>query len=100
MESVNVARLKASLSAYLTRVKAGEEVLVTERGRPIARLSPVLLSLDDPHRVRDLARQGRVRLPDKQADPQFWEQFWKLPHPEDSQGLALKALLQDRERGW
>lgn len=99
MESVNVARLKASLSAYLAKVKAGEEVVVTERGRPIAKLSPVRLSLDDPDRVRELARQGRIRLPENQADPQFWEQFWKLPHPEDPRGLALQALLEEREDG-
>ena len=40
MKTVPVAELKASLSAYLRRVKAGEDVLVTERGRPIARLTP------------------------------------------------------------
>ncbi|HEY3118351.1 MAG TPA: type II toxin-antitoxin system prevent-host-death family antitoxin [Chloroflexota bacterium] len=99
MESVNVARLKASLSAYLARVKTGEEVVVTERGRPIARLSPVRLPLNDPERVRELARQGRIRLPDKQADPESWAQFWKRPRPEDPEDLTLKALLEDREEG-
>jgi hypothetical protein len=27
------------------------------------------------------------------------EEFWKLPWPEDSEGLALKGLLEDREHG-
>lgn len=27
------------------------------------------------------------------------EEFWKLPKPEDPEGLALKALLDDREHG-
>ena len=26
------------------------------------------------------------------------EEFWKLPWPEDSEGLALKGLLEDREQ--
>ncbi len=36
-----VAQLKADLSRYLERVKGGQEVLVTDRGRPVARLVPV-----------------------------------------------------------
>ena len=38
MTTVGVARLKAELSRYLAAVKHGEEVLITERGRPVARL--------------------------------------------------------------
>ncbi|MFQ5520338.1 MAG: type II toxin-antitoxin system Phd/YefM family antitoxin, partial [Candidatus Methylomirabilia bacterium] len=40
MKLANVAKLKATLSEYLARVKAGEEVIVTERGKPIARIVP------------------------------------------------------------
>jgi prevent-host-death family protein len=40
MKTTTVSKLKASLGEYLRSVKAGEEVLVTERGRPVARLSP------------------------------------------------------------
>ena len=38
MVTVGVARLKAELSQYLAAVKHGEEVLITECGRPVARL--------------------------------------------------------------
>lgn len=41
MESAGIAELKARLSEYLSRVEAGEEVLVTDRGRPVAWLVPV-----------------------------------------------------------
>jgi prevent-host-death family protein len=37
---VGVRELRAHLSRYLKRVAAGEEIVVTERGRPVARLSP------------------------------------------------------------
>ena len=36
-----VAQLKAQISHYLRRVKAGEEVIVTERGIPVARIVPI-----------------------------------------------------------
>jgi prevent-host-death family protein len=35
---VSVRQLKGSLSRYLKRAAAGEEVTVTSRGRPVARL--------------------------------------------------------------
>lgn len=41
MRSMKIAALKDSLSATLRRVEAGEEVLVTDRDRPIAILRPV-----------------------------------------------------------
>jgi len=39
--SVGVRELKDQLSGYLERVKAGEEIVVTHHGTPIARLSAV-----------------------------------------------------------
>ena len=57
---VGVRDLKNNLSRYLDRVQGGEEVIVTERGRPIARLS----SLDHPSdRLAALVASGAVRPP-------------------------------------
>jgi len=41
MTRVGIAELKARLSEYLMRVKAGEEILVSDRGRPVTRLVPI-----------------------------------------------------------
>ena len=38
---VSVRELKNRLSAYLTRAARGEELIVTSRGRPVARLGPL-----------------------------------------------------------
>jgi prevent-host-death family protein len=43
---VAVRELKARLSAYLERAAAGELITVTDRGRPIAVLGPVLDAVD------------------------------------------------------
>ena len=52
--------LKNSLSKYLDRVQNGEEIIVTERGRPVARLS----ALDHPSdRLAALIAAGAVRPP-------------------------------------
>lgn len=37
---VGVRELKSKLSEYLARTAAGEEIIVTDRGRPVARLTP------------------------------------------------------------
>ena len=40
-ETVGVRELRQNLSKYLDRVKAGEDLVVTEHGREVARLMPI-----------------------------------------------------------
>jgi prevent-host-death family protein len=58
---VGVRELHDRLSEYLERVEAGGEVVVTRRGRPIARLS----GLDAESPLADLERRGLVRMPER-----------------------------------
>ena len=46
MDRVGVRELKTHLSRHLKRVQAGERLLVTERGRSIATISPVNVPAD------------------------------------------------------
>lgn len=96
MKTAPVAKLKASLSEYLRRVKAGEEVIVTERGKPIARLSSLERAAALPQHLVAMERQGRIKL----GSGRLPRNFWKLPRPKDPKGLTLKALLEEREEGW
>ena len=57
---VGVRDLKNNLSRYLDRVQEGEEVIVTDRGRPVARLSALDHSTD---RLAELIAAGVVRPP-------------------------------------
>lgn len=47
-QTVGVRELRQNLSKYLARVKAGESLVVTERGREVARLLPTRPA-DDPY---------------------------------------------------
>jgi len=58
--TVGVRDLKNNLSRYLDRVRNGEEVIVTDRGRPVARLTAVDQSSD---RLAELIAAGAVRPP-------------------------------------
>jgi prevent-host-death family protein len=57
---VGVRELHDRLSEHLERVEQGAEVVVTRRGRPIARLSAV----DEEDALEDLVRRGLVTPPD------------------------------------
>jgi prevent-host-death family protein len=58
---VGVRELHDRLSEYLKRVEGGQEVLVTRRGQPIARISAA--ESRDP--LTELAERGLVRLPER-----------------------------------
>lgn len=61
MKKVAVSEFKASLSRYLSAVKAGDELLVTERGRPVARIVPASPTEAMTERLARLARSGLIR---------------------------------------
>jgi prevent-host-death family protein len=90
MKVTTIATLKASLSELLAGVKAGEEVIVTERGRPVARILPYVPGDSE---LDDLARGGLVRRP-RGALP---DGFWSHSGPPDPRGRLLDALLTERE---
>ena len=41
MIKTNIREAKAKLSAYLSQVEQGEEVMIVRRGKPVAMLKPV-----------------------------------------------------------
>ncbi len=95
VKSVPIAVLKAKLSEHLDAVKAGEEIIVTERGEPIARLLPIAQAESMEVRMVRLVAAGLVKPPKRPLS----DDFWTLPMPEDPEGLVLKALLEEREEG-
>lgn len=66
MQSLSLAEAKSHLSAVVDRVEAGEEVVITRRGRPVARIVPEReLNADEAQRwvdeVRAFLRDQPVR---------------------------------------
>lgn len=56
MRTVNISDLKARLSAHIQMVRDGEEVLVCDRNRPVARIVPVPLTDYSDHERQMIAR--------------------------------------------
>jgi prevent-host-death family protein len=68
MGRVGIKELKNHLSRYLRRTKEGEEIVVTERGTPIAIIQPIqkvgsLATLEA--RLAQLASLGQLTLPSR-----------------------------------
>lgn len=55
---VGIAELRDSLSRYLAEVKRGNEIIVTDHGRPVARILPASTS-----KLEALIEEGRVTPP-------------------------------------
>ena len=93
MSAVGVRELKNRLTYYLGRAKKGEEVIVTERGHPVAILQSLQGGLDraSPLEVRlaSLAALGIVTLPSGKP--------LRRTHPIRVAGPPVsKAILEDR----
>ncbi len=90
--SASVVQFKARMSEYLRQVKAGGELLITERGVPIVRVTP----LDDAERKSTrrlrLARAGQIK-PGRGRVPKVLQ---SPPEGERTGEGVLGALLAER----
>ena len=93
MRTVNIADLKNNLSAHLERVRAGEELLVKDRNRPIARLVPLASGEDLDSEEIELAAAGLIRLPTSSLP----DSFWKMQAPHVSFKDAVSAVTSERD---
>jgi prevent-host-death family protein len=96
MTRVSITELKAKLSEHLAAVRAGEEVIVTDRGRPVARLGPVEGEREMESRLTSLVRAGRLRPP---TTTRLDVAELIAGAADDPDGLALASLLEERRTG-
>lgn len=86
MKEVGIAELKARLSEYLRRVRAGDGLIVLDRSTPIARIVPWAQPAT-PLRVR-----GPKRPSTRPCDV-------RLPRPASLERDVVELLLEDRAAG-
>jgi prevent-host-death family protein len=82
---VGIRELRANLSRWVKLVHDGDELIVTDRGRAVARLVPV----DGERKIDRLVREGLV-LP----APRPWR--GPLPKPIEGAGPLSDLVLDDR----
>lgn len=89
----SIREMKNRLSQYIKRVRTGREVIITDRGKPVARLVPVVPQMDETDIVaRTLAlpwvRPGKGGKPKGAKHPIPWKR---------GQKLASNIVLEDRD---
>jgi antitoxin (DNA-binding transcriptional repressor) of toxin-antitoxin stability system len=96
MKTVGVRELKNRLSDYIRQVRAGDTVLVTDRGHVVAELAPPGHGTADtsvPAGLQALAKRGLVVI----GAPVEKAIYRELPRPRGLRRTA--AQLLDEERG-
>jgi prevent-host-death family protein len=96
MRTAPVARLKAELSRYLRLVKSGEEILVTEHRVPVARLVPIETAGVIDEGLRELERQGLLRI----GTGKLPKGFWRQRRARDPRGRLRSAVTGERGSSW
>jgi prevent-host-death family protein len=77
MERIGVRELRSDLAAAVRRAGAGERIVVTVDGRPVAQLGPLEAS-DDELSLDDLAARGLLELARRtdRPEPDFSMPMW------------------------
>jgi prevent-host-death family protein len=89
MRSANIAELRDRLTHYLREVRAGQEIIVRDRQRPIAKIVP--LTVDDADDAA-LVAAGLMR----KAQRPLSANFWRPRRPRVTIRAAVAALSADR----
>jgi antitoxin (DNA-binding transcriptional repressor) of toxin-antitoxin stability system len=94
MKQVGLRELKNHLSEYMRLVRAGEHILVTDRGHVVAELGPppAATARDPSAALAELERKGVLRPPTAKGRA-LYPRFRRLVPP----GTAQRLL--DEERG-
>ncbi len=93
MKTATITQAKNGLSALIDRVRAGESVVITDRGRPVARLEPATSSDSRDGRLARLERAGMLRIGNSAPPVAAIRQ----PAPRLAEGAsAVQALLDER----
>ena len=93
MRTVNIADLKKNLSAHLERVRAGEELIIKVRNRPVARLLPLPIGDNLDAEEEALVAAGLMRLPAKEKS----DDFLALPAPRAAMRDIQAVIRAERD---
>jgi prevent-host-death family protein len=93
--TASIAEVKARLSEYVRRVKAGHEVVVTERGVPVARLTGLEVAERRATRRDRLAKTGVVTA----GKGRVRRMLHSAPAGQTGGAEVLAALIADRDEG-
>jgi len=89
METIGLRELNQNPSSAVARVRAGESIIVTDRGRPVLRLVP---EIENPSTLERMISDGTVRPPAEQGMPDV------VPELADDVASLSDLVIADRDK--
>lgn len=88
-KTIGIRELKEQLSGHIHEVKNGATLVITERGKPVARLIPVAADLDD--KIQQMLDSGMASWNGHKPPTEGFRASVKGPQ------TVSELLLEDRE---
>lgn len=89
-----VKEIRDHFTQYLDKIKSGEEVLVTDRGKPVALISPVPQEEHLQAKLKMASIKGLIRMPQKEENIPVHKKM-RL-----SGKSITDIILEEREAAW
>lgn len=98
MRKASITYVKNNLSAVVKMVREGTPVLLTDYGKPVARLEPLSEQdlADAENHLNDLEKRGLIRRSRKPLPASFWK---SAPVKTRDGSSVVEALLEERRSG-
>ncbi len=88
---VGIRELKSRLSHYMRHVKSGQTVTITERGKPIGQIIPIVQEQSLEERLEAMAEAGLLEWNGQKLEPTS-----RVARTQGDRTVA-ELLLEDRE---
>ncbi len=89
MSEVGIAELRRTLKDWVDRARSGDEVIITDRGEPVARLSGV----GSTSLWEELLAEGRISRPASTVRP-----IARAAHRIQAEGSVSELIVTERDR--
>jgi prevent-host-death family protein len=96
MRTATITEAKNGLSALIDQVRAGQSIVILDRGLPVARLEPIAANPEQTGRLSRLERAGVVRV---NTDPPPLDLLREPPPHLKANASAVEALIEERRAG-
>ena len=88
-KTIGIREFKEQLSGHIREVKKGSTLVITERGKPVARLMPMAADLDD--KLQQMVDSGMASWSGRKPPSEGFRASVKGPK------TVAELLLEDRE---
>jgi len=88
---VGIRQLRDHLSRYVDQVQKGQEIVITDHGKAVARIVPIE---EGRRKLDQLIAEGLVTPAPRRGEPRW------MPDPNRPRAMASDLVIEERKEGW